>query len=71
MFEKVQFSRSKLSDFAEGIPTKAKRHLERCLFKNGAADKKVRAFHTAHRKRPAHKFAVYLALNISGAAIPD
>jgi hypothetical protein len=32
---------------------------------------KVRAFHTAHRKRPARKFAVNLAPNISGAAIPD
>ena len=31
----------------------------------------VRALCTAHRKRPARKFAVYLAPNISGATIPD
>jgi hypothetical protein len=35
----------KQSDFLGFNPKKAKRHLRRCLFKNGAAEKNVRAFH--------------------------
>ena len=41
MFEKVQFSGSKLSDFTRVSYTN-KKHLKRCYLKNGAAGKRVR-----------------------------
>ena len=72
MFEKVQFSRSKLSDFWGFSPDKAKTAPFGSVFKNGVADKKVRAVHTAHssgrlinspsilrRKIPARRFRTY------------
>ena len=34
--EKMPFLKTKLSDFAGDNPNNAKRHLKRCLYKNGA-----------------------------------
>ena len=39
MFEKVQFSRSNLSDFVGGSPINTKTACIEAVFKNGAADK--------------------------------
>ena len=60
----------KQSDFAEFSPVNAKRHFERCLFKNGALSKAIMCARYTIAPQAAGS-AVYLAPNISGATIPD
>ena len=70
IYIKKLFSETAQSDFLQCSTNKYKRHHQRCLYKNGAASKKVRAFHTAH---PLGRLILrrHLAPIKSGAAIPD